>query len=66
MRRAISVYEQPIAWRRLQASAMRQDFSWQRSAEAYANLYRSLTGSAEAPEAKPAAAPASGLEKLTA
>ena len=65
VRRAISFYRQPIAWRRLQSSAMRQDFSWLRSAEAYADLYRSLTGAA------PVAAPRSiaethALEKLTA
>ena len=42
VRRALSLYRQPIAWRKMQTSAMRQDFSWYRSAEAYANLYRSL------------------------
>jgi starch synthase len=42
VRRAHSLYRQPIAWRKVQMSAMRQDFSWRRSAETYANLYRSL------------------------
>ncbi|HXJ02917.1 MAG TPA: glycogen synthase GlgA [Micropepsaceae bacterium] len=43
IRRAVAVFHQPIAWRRLQAAGMRQDFSWQRSGDAYAELYRSLT-----------------------
>jgi starch synthase len=42
--RALTLYRQPIVWRKLQASAMAQDFGWQRSAETYAQLYRSLTG----------------------
>ena len=40
MQRAISLYRQPIAWRKIRSSAMRQDFGWQRSAQAYASLYR--------------------------
>ena len=65
--RALSLFHQPIAWRRLQAAAMRQDFSWERSADAYAELYRSLTGrpSGETSE-EPSTAPASRLTKLTA
>jgi starch synthase len=43
VRRAHAFYRQPIAWRKIQTSAMRQDFAWNRSADAYANLYRSLT-----------------------
>jgi len=42
VRRAHALYRQPIAWRRMQKCAMRQDFSWRRSAAAYADLYRSL------------------------
>lgn len=42
VRRAHVLYRQQIVWRKLQMSAMRQDFSWTRSAEIYANLYRSL------------------------
>jgi starch synthase len=44
VRRALSLYRQPILWRRIQAAAMRQDFSWKRSAQAYADLYGALTG----------------------
>jgi starch synthase len=42
LKRALLVYQQPISWRKVQSSAMRQDFGWKRSAEAYAELYRSL------------------------
>ncbi len=41
-RRAHALYRQPIAWRKLQDSAMRQDFSWRRSAETYASIYHSI------------------------
>jgi len=60
-RRALSFYRQPILWRKLQTNAMAQDFSWQQSAEAYAQLYSSLAGI-------PAAEyePASERVKLTA
>jgi starch synthase len=56
VRRAHSVYRQPIAWRKMQTSAMRQDFSWHRSAGAYASLYRSLVrlrpGAREVPQSE--------------
>ncbi len=42
VRRAHSLYRQPIAWHRLRRTAMQQDFSWNRSAQAYADLYHSL------------------------
>jgi starch synthase len=64
--RAIALYRQPIAWRRLQASGMRQDFSWRRSAKTYADLYHKLTGApALKARSKPAKAEAA-LSKLTA
>lgn len=43
---AVSLYRQPIAWRKIQASAMAQDFSWRRSAQIYADLYASLVDAA--------------------
>jgi starch synthase len=43
-RRAVSFYRQPLLWRKLQTNAMAQDFSWHQSAEAYAQLYYSLSG----------------------
>ncbi|HXP95256.1 MAG TPA: glycogen synthase GlgA [Telmatospirillum sp.] len=40
--RAIGLYRNPDQWARLQATAMRQDFGWDRSAAEYLELYRSL------------------------
>ena len=37
---AIGFYSQPEHWRKLVHNAMTSDFSWQRSAEAYLQLYR--------------------------
>jgi starch synthase len=47
-RRALGYYRQPLAWRKIQAHAMGQDFSWRRSAETYAQLYRSLVATSAA------------------
>ena len=41
--RACAFYREPLAWRRLQLSAMKQDFSWDRSAHQYLFLYETLT-----------------------
>jgi starch synthase len=49
-RRAIILYKQPIPWRKLQANAMRQDFSWRNSAKRYAALYASLVEDAQPSE----------------
>jgi starch synthase len=43
--RALDCYRQPISWHRLQVNAMKQDFSWERAARNYLNLYHSLMGS---------------------
>jgi starch synthase len=40
IRRALRVYAQPKLWRRLVLNAMAADFSWQRSAGEYVQLYR--------------------------
>jgi starch synthase len=40
--RAIRIYRQPSAWKKLQRAGMAADFGWARSAEVYANLYESL------------------------
>lgn len=40
--RALELYRQPAAWKRLAARGMAQDFSWDRSAELYMGLYRRL------------------------
>ena len=44
MDRALELHAQPLAWRRLQMRAMQQDFSWDRSAGKYLDLYRRVTG----------------------
>jgi starch synthase len=40
IRRAISAYSDKARWGKLQQRAMASDFSWRRSAEKYAGLYR--------------------------
>jgi starch synthase len=42
--RACRLYGEPIAWRRIQAQAMRQDFSWRRPAGLYLSLLADLVG----------------------
>lgn len=42
--RAIRLYADQSAWRRLQKSGMRANFDWSASAGAYARLYRRLVG----------------------
>jgi starch synthase len=42
--RAVSLYHQPEAWKAIQLSGMKTDFSWKNSGLAYAVLYRELTG----------------------
>jgi starch synthase len=48
VRRAHTLYRQPILWHRLRESAMRQDFGWGRSAQAYADIYSALTNARRA------------------
>jgi len=40
--RAITAYQQPGVWRKMQRRAMKQDFSWDASARRYQALYREL------------------------
>jgi starch synthase len=42
IQRAITIYPDRGAWQKLQLRGMQMDFSWQRSAYAYAQVYRSL------------------------
>ena len=42
LRRAIMLYRDPSAWRRMQIAALGRDFSWANSAQKYLELYRSL------------------------
>ena len=50
LQRALTTYRaQPKAWRRLQTSGMKKDFSWARSAKEYVKIYRrALTAAARA------------------
>lgn len=43
LREALWTRSQPALWQQLMQNAMAQDFSWLRSAQAYASLYASLT-----------------------
>lgn len=40
--RALNTYKNKPVWARLQQNGMNRDFSWQRSAEAYVEVYKSL------------------------
>ncbi len=42
LRHALSVYDNPERWQRIQHNGMRKDFSWSRSARQYAAIYHSL------------------------
>ncbi|MCM8813306.1 MAG: glycogen synthase GlgA [Candidatus Omnitrophica bacterium] len=44
VKRALCVYRQPARWKALMQRGMRADFSWEKSAGAYARLYRSVCG----------------------
>ena len=44
--RAVAMYRSdPLRWRQLQETGMRQDWSWARSAAEYERLYRGMMGS---------------------
>lgn len=43
IQRALDLYSQPALWENSQRKAMNEDFSWQRSAQQYANIYLSLS-----------------------
>ena len=40
--RSLALYAEPLAWRRIQLQAIRQDFGWATSARQYMSLYRAL------------------------
>jgi len=42
--RALALYEEPLAWRRLQLKGMAEDFGWAASAGRYAALYHEASG----------------------
>jgi starch synthase len=50
LRRALHAYEQPKMWARLQNQGMKTKFSWERSGQQYASVYRSLVQKASRPQ----------------
>jgi starch synthase len=42
IKRAMILYGNPDAWKKMQLNGMKKDFSWQHSAELYLALYESL------------------------
>ena len=44
IQRALDGYSQPELWKKLQQNAMRQDFSWEKSAERYEEIYLRILG----------------------
>lgn len=44
VRQAVALYEQPTQWRNLVLNGMKEDFSWDRSARQYLELYGSVWG----------------------
>ncbi len=42
LRRALHLYEDPSSWKQMQINGMQTDFSWERSAIQYAQLYQRL------------------------
>lgn len=46
IKRALACYQQPDVWKKLQQNAMSQDFSWEKSAERYEEIYSSIVKSA--------------------
>ena len=43
--RAVAVFAEPAHWKKLMLNGMKKDFSWERSAGEYANLYAELAAS---------------------
>ena len=50
---ALALHRQPLSWRRLQRQAMSQDFSWDKSAAKYVELYRQTLGVRDLPQPEP-------------
>ena len=55
--RALALYRQPLAWRKVQQQAMAQDFGWSESARRYLALYHDLAPQAAAISEAMTAAP---------
>ena len=55
IRRALRLFRQKTAWRRIQIAGMLRDFGWTRSARDYAALYRQMIGARATVHAMPMA-----------
>ena len=44
LQKAIALFHNPGAWRKLRTNAMKEDFSWDRSARSYLELYKTTMG----------------------
>ena len=68
IQQAVELYrDHPDAFRRLQLRAMAEDFSWNRSARQYLNIYSAVTGlPAPRPERNPVPQKAAAPEKISA
>lgn len=42
IRKAVNLFQDSRAWKRLMANGMKADFSWNRSAQSYLEIYRSF------------------------
>ena len=42
IKRALTCYQHPEQWKKLQINAMKQDFSWEKSAQLYENIYEKI------------------------
>jgi starch synthase len=49
LKRALTLYRQPVTWRKVVRQAMAQDFGWEQPARRYLGLYRSLVPDALGP-----------------
>ena len=52
LREGVTLYRDSGTWKRLMANGMQADFSWERSARTYLDLYESLLRGAESPPGK--------------
>lgn len=48
--RALTLFKEPLAWRRLQLAGMRREFGWKASAMKYIDLYESVSGLLRPPQ----------------
>ena len=45
--RALGIYNSPLLWQKIVRNAMNCDFSWEKSAKEYIDLYNNLMGKSE-------------------